>query len=184
MGNGTTPFAGPAWTERLPLHWELLAEGETWRSFAAHNAEVIRNCLTLGEPRGEAHDDDPQREDIARIENKLNALFDMVGMLLAQSIAVPEPVECVVQSEGLQWRSDGSPPQADQLLRLSLYLNRRYPRPLELCARVEHVTDERPARVTARFVGADDGVSDGLARIIFREHRREVASSRRAAGGA
>lgn len=164
------------------MSWQAVTNADSLRHLAVQNLEVIRNCITLGDPRGDAREDDPQRDDVARLENKLHVLFDMVGMLLAQTVRVPDTIDCVVQRDGMQWHCERDVPPVDQLLRISLYLNRRYPRPLELCARVEHVLESRPARVTARFVDLDDAVGDGLAKIIFREHRREVAIARRSTG--
>lgn len=177
-------FTGPAWADCLPLRWQAVQDVQDVRLAAVHNADVIRNCIGLDDVRAEIRDDEPQNQDIVRIEHKLNALFDMVGMLLAESLSLPAPVDCVIQREGLQWRCAHDIPTHGQLLRVSLYLNRRYLRPLELAARVERVTDDRPACVVARFVEVDDALGDGLAKIIFREHRRGVAQARKHSGRA
>ncbi len=177
-------YPGPAWVDQLPLRWRVIRDVHEWRAHAVFNADVIRNCAGFDDARTEARDDaaPAPSPELARMELKLNALFDMVGLLLAQSVELPDAVDCVIQRDGLQWRCAHDIPRIGDLVHLSLYLNRRYLRPLEIGARVERVSDEQPARVSARFFDLDDSVGDGLVKIIFREHRRGVAQSRRQGG--
>ncbi len=178
MLESSAPFAGPAWTVRLPLICRTIEDVATLNTHRVQNAEVIRNCASLGDARNDSREDDPQREDILRLESKLNALFDMVGLLLEQTLSIPDPVECVIQRDGIRWRAPKEFPVVNSNVHLSLYLNKRYPRPLEIGGRIEKI-NEQEQLVTVRFLELDEVVADGLEKIIFREHRRAVANRRR-----
>jgi hypothetical protein len=106
-------------------------------------------------------------------------VLDMVGQLLAQSVAVPAPIRCVIQATGMQWVTD-DPLRIGDMLRVSFYPNRRYPQPVVVYARVVGTqTTPDGAGVSAAFEGLSAPVRDGLEKLIFRRHRRMVARSRR-----
>jgi hypothetical protein len=179
----TSDFAGPAWTDTLPLHWQAeaqLPDARTLEGLDEQNERVLRHCLALDEVRGDARDDDDESTpELLRLEAKLSAVLDMVAQLLAQSIQLPPLTQCVIHAAGMQWLAP-DPPRIGDLLRVSFHPSRRYPQAVVVHARVAAVhAQPEGASVSVTFEGLGAAVRDELEKLIFRRHRRLVARSRR-----
>lgn len=179
--------SGLVYTDSIPFSWREL---DAWPANAvaasiAHNSQqVLRLILSLEEQAPEpAPDAEPEQEDIARLEFKVNLLIDLVGQLLAQNALIPPSVMVNMSADGLEW-SAATAPAPGRYLELALYPSLKYPRPVILPAFVDGV-EPAPEGFRIRVIFPDLGtpLQDTLERFIFRHHRRTIAH-RRDAGAA
>ncbi len=95
---------------------------------------------------------------------------------------MPEAVPITLGSAGIEWVSHVIP-RAGALLELSLYLHHKYPRPLIVIGDVLDVTptEAGAGKYLVRFTyeTMSASVQSGLEKLIFRQHRRSIAQSRR-----
>jgi hypothetical protein len=186
----TDPHVSPAaarltFDDRLPLAWHGLDAAPDAAELAhvrGANEDVMRTLASLDEHPQEITDEHPAvTHELRRLDFKLNLLLDLMGMVLTRHAALPDAVTMRLGAGGVVWDTPVAPPTG-QLLRLEVYLSARYPRPLTLFGRVR---DARPlasglARVEVAFEYLSEQETDGLEKIVFVHHRRQVAQSRRA----
>jgi hypothetical protein len=174
--------------DRLPLSWTSLAAHpdplELGRLEIA-NHEALYLALYLDE----FATDDPAGElgpanahELGRMEFKIDLLLDLVGQLVIRHVPLPAPVHIRLTPAEIHWTGD-SAPEAGSLVRIEVYLNPKYPRPLVLIGRVESVSGLAPGlTIAVRVDPLSETFQDSLEKIIFRHHRRMIAHSRRSAG--
>lgn len=178
---------GLLYEDHLPLHWQptaaAVAEGGSSHVDEA-NAEFLRLMAVLDEHLPEPAEEHPEiAHDVRRLESKIDLLLGMVGRLLARQRPLPEAVPLRLSAAGVEWLSTRTPAPGEYVL-LELYLRHDLPLPLLLTGKVVGVADEAARRrVTVIFDGLGDGVRDWLDKIVFRQHRRRVAHSRRGMDG-
>jgi hypothetical protein len=182
-------FDGLFYEDMLPLEWSRL-EGEPDRAYLAHlnesNDDMLRMLAIMEEHFSEKIDEGANfAAEILRLEAKVNLLLDMVGQILANHLMLPEQVPVRLGSRGIEF-AHTQPPGANELVLLTLYLQQRYPRPLELIGRVVSVEDSGQGAywVRAKYEHLSSSVQDWLEKFIFRRHRRLVAHSRSGAPSA
>lgn len=172
------PHHGLVYEGHLPLAWKPLSALPADTELAGleyANSEVLRTIFALESHVGELSEDtEGKSPDLARLDFKVNLLLDLVGQLLSKQLIIPDSRELTLMADGLCWQESDVPPQ-DSLLRIELYLNLRYPRPLVLHGQVRETQDRR---VAVEFCGQGESVREGLERFIFVHHRRAVAQSR------
>lgn len=176
---------GLLYEDRLPLHWQpteaAVAEGGSSHVDEA-NAEFLRIMVALEEHPPEPTEERPEiAHEMRRLESKVDLLLSMVSRLLVRQRPLPDPVPLRLSGAGIEWLSSQAPVKGEYLL-LDLYLCRDFPLPLLLTGKVAQVTEE-PAgrRTTVIFEGLGGTVRDWLDKIVFRQHRRRIAHSRREA---
>lgn len=178
---------GLHYEDRLPLRWQEAGEPPPPAGVLAvnrGNEQLLRNLSAVEESRPESDEDGQGNHDIQRLESKLDLLMDMMGRLLARQIELPEPVPLRLGADALQWTCPAAQrPALGRLLRVEVYLSRKYPSPLVLFGTVESL---RPAagdgvQVTLRYSDLGEALRSGLEKVIFRQHRRLVAQARQAA---
>jgi len=114
-----------------------------------------------------------------RIEQRLNLVIELLGQVLLNATQLPSSAPCILTRDALEWSGHDTPEQGD-CVRLSLYLHAHYPKPLVLFGQVTQVVrGADPGRVTVQLAQLSESVGDWLDRLIFRAHRRRVASARR-----
>jgi hypothetical protein len=178
------PDTGLVYEDLIPLSWRLLdSRPDTAELLAVHQSnERILRCLTaVDESRSESGDEEqgPIAHDIARLDIKINLLLDMMGRLLSRHVPLPDPVPIRMYANGLQWRSD-SAPERGSLVEVELYLSRRFPSPIVLRGRVDAVTPAEGGQlIELGFGDISEPVRNWLEKLIFRQHRRQVAHSRK-----
>ncbi len=179
------PGTGLLYEDRLPLRWQpteaVVAEGGS-SHVAEANAEFLRIMAALEEHPPESSEERPEvTHEIRRLESKIDLLLSMVSRLLARERPLPEPVALRLSATGVEWLSSRAPATGEYVL-LDLYLSRDFPLPLLLTGKVARVTEEGVSkRVTVIFEGLGGTVRDWLDKVVFRQHRRRVAHSRREA---
>jgi len=170
----------------LPLGWEDADAGSRGELQIAQlneaNESVLRVVALLEEHRSEAGEDHHGgvSTELARLDNKMNMLLDLVNRLLRFHISLPDSVPVVLGVTTLEWESKAAP-QTGSSITVQLYLHPSYPIPLGLPATVHAVEGQKGhQRVQVTFEGLSEPVRDGLEKLIFRHHRRAVAQARRA----
>lgn len=177
--------SGLVYEDLMPLAWEQLpADPDPAEIPAIHQSnELLLRCLNaFDESRFEAIDEDhgPLAHDIARLDFKLNLLLDMVGQLLRAQRPAPAAVPVRISASGLQWRAQRAPDNGSPV-RVELFLNRLIPSPIVLHGRVAAVAaDGDDRRIEVRFGQISEPMRNWLEKLIFRQHRRQVAHARRA----
>lgn len=178
---------GVVYKDTVPLGWREANAAELEFTFLSRqdaNEEVLRSIATLDEFHVDVQDENGgyASADLSRIEYKIDLLLDMVTRLVVRETTMPDAVPITLGSAGIEWSSP-MPPEADSLLELSLYLHHKYPRPLVVVGRVADVTpldgEEEGYLVRLIFEAMSDAVQSALEKLIFRQHRRSVAHSRR-----
>jgi len=180
---------GVIYKDIVPLRWRDIAPEELTYSYLSlqdANEEVLRFITTLDEFHVDNQDElgNSSGSDLTRIEFKLNLLLDMVTQLIERETTMPEAVPITLGSAGIEWVSMTAPREGT-LLKLSLYLHHKYPRPFVVIGKVLSVSplDESAAAgkflVRLAYETMSAPVQSGLEKLIFRQHRRSIAQSRR-----
>ncbi len=165
----------------MPVSWTPLSAlpgAVCLEQFNEDNLRVLAAVALLDEQRGStttADDSSPIDAEIARLNQKLNLVIDLLGFLVGQNAPAPEARRVRLSWQGLVF--SGEQPLGDIGL-VSLRLNRGVPQPLLWPARIVHVDgDERHAR----FEAFGDALQTALERHVFLRHRRAIAGTRRTA---
>lgn len=178
------PTTGLVYEDHLPLHWKEVTEplaAAGWPPLHENNEDVLRSLSMLEEHPQEIAEEHPAvAHELRRLDFKLNLLLDMVGLLVARDLALPERIAVRLTAQGLEWGTE-QPPVRGVLVRLELYLSTRLPRPLLLHARIQQLqpAGQGLTRVAAVFEHLSELEADWLEKIIFVHHRRQVAHARR-----
>jgi Atypical PilZ domain, cyclic di-GMP receptor len=175
---------GITYHDQLPFAWEfhsqLPSEGELHRLNCA-NEELLQTLLVLDEPTldSEEETEGMGHEHWRRLEGKLNILLSLVGEMLTADAALPATHALQLGVAGLCVQGvNASTPQPGHILKVSLFLDPKFPRPLQLFA---HVLEVNEKSFTLVYSALDAPVQDLLDRYVFRQHRRAIASSRKQA---
>ncbi len=186
-----TPLAtGITYHDHLPVDWRVLPatlDETELRRYSEENSRLIQACHVLDEnPQDVEENAEGDHPENRRLEVKLDFLMGMLGEMLAAQIHMPEPRPVVMGAAHLhiggEQQSVAHPtrPRAGELLILRLFLDVRFPKPLQLPGVVSD-EDEMSAddSFTVRFLGVSEALRDELEKWVFRHHRRAVASTRR-----
>ena len=173
-------FAG-----RLPLAWRELPDPPDKieiRELERANLINLHTLFALDIHSGDSGDDPialANATELKRLDFKVGLLLELVGQLYARQQAIPPECSLTLTVNGLNWRTGAAPP-VDSLLRLELYCNLSYPRPLVLHARVvETIPYPGGWEIRTHFHDPSESLQEALERYIFLQHRRAVAHSRR-----
>ena len=179
------PFnTGLVYEDHLPLRCQAVApslDAAHWAPLHEANEDVLRSLSLLEEHPQELAEENPAvAHEIRRLDFKLNLLLDMVGLLVARDLALPDRVPLRLSAQGLEWTT-AQPLPVDSLVQLELYLSTKLPRPLVLLGRIRGHSPlaEGVSKVVAVFEDLSELEADWLEKIIFVHHRRQVAHARR-----
>lgn len=169
---------------RLPVIWQPEKEdysGERLAQINAGNLNVLNVVACTQEHRGELVDDSQLPQELLRLDAKLNLLLDLVGNLAAPQQRELDPVPVRFNAFGISWQST-SQTAADCQGLVSLYLETFRAKPLLLPARLIDTAGPNPTEdwKTAIFHGLSEQVQAAIERLVFRQHRRQIAESRQA----
>ena len=155
-----------------------------WSPRAAEDAALIarrqrRNLAALAidaagdERRGERPPDEtPGAAELARLESKLNAIMELFALVLERELALPAATEVRFNAFGAEWNGGEAPlPGAPILVRI--HLEACPALPLEFAATA--LESPEPGWSAATFEGLKPALAEAMARMVFREHRRQVA---------
>jgi hypothetical protein len=167
--------------EEMPFEWTVVETLPGEQQLAAQhvsNEALIRACEALEETHRPGEEPSEFAHELARIESKLNLVLELLGDWLRSHGELPPRRVVRFNAAGLEWQAPEGPAKG-ALVQLRLHLCPAFPRPLQLHGEVLHSkAGTESVRTLVRFVGISEGVADGLERLIFRRHRREVAQIR------
>ncbi|WP_063571534.1 MULTISPECIES: PilZ domain-containing protein [Luteibacter] len=140
------------------------------------NASVLVAVSALMDRRSEASEDDsPLTQEVARLDAKLNVLMEIVNRLLLPQTGLPSRIALRFNASGAVLPWDGLPPVGQPVL-LKIHFDACRALPLELPGvRLAGPTD---GKGFLGFEGLTEPVRDGIERLVFRQHRRQVAEAR------
>lgn len=156
-------------------------EGAFLAGLNAETLEVLVADSSLDERSGHGEkkydEEHALSEDIQRLEFKVNVLIQLVARLLKREELMPPERAWRLHVGGLEWLAGAQPESGVGIV--DLYASRVFPEPLRLPGRVLGVREDASGRwVQFAFDGLSPQVSDLLAKLIFRHHRRAVAGTR------
>ena len=167
--------------DELPLSWEVvdaLPPVQRLSTINAANEALLRAGEGLEEPLRGSEESHELAQEFQRLDAKLNLVLELLADWLSRQGDLPPAVPLRFNGHGISWKSPETPPP-DTTLRLTLYVCSSFPKPLVLYGRTVQQQDGGPEGVTlVRFLALSAGVVDGLERLVFRRHRREVAQLR------
>lgn len=170
----------------LPIAWYPLEHEPTRAELASlneSNGTLLRLFSVLDEYSSEPADGNPEiQQAFARLDAKLSLVLDLVGEVLTRQLQLPPPHQIALSELGVHWlepKPEALPARAGQMAYVDLYLRSALPRPLRFFVQLAvSGRTEKGLRFVAQFRGMGEDVQDGLAKLIFRHHRRLVASQR------
>lgn len=140
------------------------------------NASVLVAVSALMDRRSEtAEDDSPLIQEVARLDAKLNVLMEIVNRLLLPQTGLPPRMPLRFNAAGavLPW---AVLPPVGQTVLLKIHFDVCRALPLELPGvRLAGPVD---GKGFIGFEGLSEAVRDGIERLVFRQHRRQVAEAR------
>lgn len=182
--NPESPHSSLVFTGYLPLSWRelpALPDAAELQQLEQTNLHVLHILFALDIHAGD-YGDDPSllssASELKRLDFKVSLLLEMVGCLFAAQQAIPPERQLTLSVTDLSWRAEVALPR-DTPLRLELYCNLSYPRPLILhgCASEPSSTaGESDTKVT--FHPPSEPLQEALERYIFLRHRRTIANRR------
>jgi hypothetical protein len=161
----------------LPVEWTARAMDE---HAALVQRRLRRNMATLAvDAAGDERRDRPADEgtasfELQRIDSKLNAIMELFALLLERDLIVPPRVPLRFNAHGIEWQTSGAPSPGQPIV-LRIHLEACPALPLELAAVTLDAPE--PGWAAARFEGLRPPLADTIAKMVFREHRRQVADS-------
>ena len=168
----------------LPLSWRelpALPDAAELQHLEQTNLHILHILFALDIHAGD-YGDDPSllssASELKRLDFKVSLLLEMVGCLFAGQQAIPPERLLTLSVADLTWCAETVPPQ-DAPLRLELYCNLSYPRPLILhgCAsELPSAAGDSNTKVT--FHPPSAPLQEALERYIFLRHRRTIANRR------
>lgn len=177
--------SGLVFAGRLPLAWReapALPDEAELRDLEQANLTILHTLFALEIHAGDFGDDPAaltNATELKRLDFKVSLLLELVGQLFARQQAIPPECPLTLQVTGLSWSAAIAPPTG-ALLRLELYCNLGYPRPLILHAWVAETSPSANGyQIQATFHTPSEALQEALERYIFLQHRHAIAYSRR-----
>jgi len=164
----------------IPLACQLLdnmPDDDELTLININNEKVLRMVAALDEMHIDTHEEPGHAHDIARLEFKINMLMDLVGQLLERQLQLPSRRRVCVNAHGMQVDlPEQDAVESGQIIKVSLFFTGSYPRPVVLFVIVSSVS---PSHIlSGQLLALPEMVQDLLERLIFRQHRRNVAQQR------
>lgn len=143
------------------------------------NASVLVAVSALMDKRSESTEDDsPMTQEVARLDAKLNVLMEIVNRLLLPQAGLPPRIPVRFNGAGAALPSATLPAVGEPVL-LKLHFDACRALPLELPG--VRVAGPDEAHGFIAFEGLSEAVREGIERLVFRQHRRQVAEARASA---
>jgi len=176
------PFAEAlVYEDELPLGWEVVERMPPSHRLATLNAAneaLLRVREGLEEPARGTDENQEMAQEFQRLESKLNLMLELMAEWLRRQGDLPSALPVRFTARGIAWETE-QPPAPGTLLRMRLYICPTFPKPLVLFGRVlRHEAGDSGTDAIAEFLDLSPGAVDGLERLVFRRHRREVAQLR------
>jgi len=140
------------------------------------NASVLVAVSALMDRRADtAEDDSTLSQEVARLDAKLNVLMEIVNRLLLPQSGLPARVAMRFNAAGAVLPWAGLPPVGQSVM-LRIHFDACRALPLELPG--VRLAGPSDGKGFIGFEGLSEAVRDGIERLVFRQHRRQVAEAR------
>lgn len=164
-----------SFTASCPLHLEVIADypaaGDLQVHYAA-NDKLLKASNALQEHIIDTEDYAELAPEFARLDNKVNMILELLSLVIAEQIQLPPSHTVQMSAVALAVHSSLSFSPGEKVS-IGIYFEPTIPRPLQLFGEVmavdEWVTDIKLDSIPA-------SMADGLEKLVFRRHRREVAA--------
>lgn len=171
-------------TGYLPMTWQelpTLPDPPELQHLEQTNLHILHILFAMDIHAGD-YGDDPaissSASELKRLDFKVSLLLEMVGHLLAGQQAVPPERPLTLTVTDLSWHTEAAP-TLNAPLRLELYCNLSYPRPLILHAHASEIVPfEDHYQIKAAISPPSRPLQEALERYIFLRHRRTIANRR------
>lgn len=169
----------------LPLSWRelpALPDAAELQHLEQTNLHILHILFALDIHAGD-YGDDPSllssASELKRLDFKVSLLLEMVGCLFAGQQTIPPERLLTLSVADLTWCAEIAPP-CNAPLRLELYCNLSYPRPLILHAQASETgaVEDGQQQIKATFDPPSAPLQEALERYIFLRHRRAIANRR------
>jgi hypothetical protein len=174
-----------SFTDNLPIKWSVLAQlpsdGEMQRHYR-DDEELLQNVLLSADvlsQDGDEEESDSAQEHFKRLEARLDLLLSLVTEMMSRNGNLPPAQAVTISGQGLCVQSGEAADNGinqQSLLKIELYLDPQFPRPLTLYAQP---VDVQAHEFTVKFSPMESQLQDLLDKYVFRQHRRAIALARR-----
>ena len=147
------------------------------KAIALQNQRVLKAVWLFAEEVSAelSTDHDAMAQEIVRLDHKLDIILAALGQLIGNSTSLPASSRIRLGAASLEWTGD-SPLETGVLYRLELYLLPNLPLPLVLVGQLlTSRMDNGRYLHGLEFDLTSENIGALLEKIIFREHRREIA---------
>jgi len=163
----------------VPFNWISMDESvlkSQQRALHSENAHALRSILTLEHCVTEPGDDDHGvLSEIQRLDQKINLVLELLGQLVISDSHVPDPRMLELSVVSAAWGVDDADISLPGFGVLKAWLNPGIPLAVQLPAVIEsQAGNENSPRLRARFLQMPEPVQDGLERLVFIYHRRQI----------
>ncbi len=182
----TITESGLSYINVLPVEWyPLSSEQDDVIDRYLQSNESLLNAINDLEDHHVTESADEHSlvmQEVARLDRKLDLILDMLGSLLSQHQKIPPAVPVTLAIEQVQWEST-EPPEQKIHVEVRIYISQEYPMPLVISGYVTQVTAGSAGRslVAVQLDTLPDLVENNLNKLIFRHHRRSIATARKPA---
>ncbi|HAS51260.1 MAG TPA: hypothetical protein DCS21_05780 [Gammaproteobacteria bacterium] len=179
-----SPHSSLVFAGHLPLAWRelpALPDEAELQCLEQTNLHILRTLFALDIHAGD-YGEEPSAftgaSELKRLDFKVSLLLEMIGHLFAAQQAIPPERLLTLTVADVTWRVDAALP-LNARLRLELYCNLSYPRPLILHACVsEIIPSSNDCQIKATICPTSAPLQEDLERYIFLRHRRTIAQRR------
>jgi hypothetical protein len=142
------------------------------------NASLLLTLASLVERRADgAEEDSALNQELARLDAKLNAVIELVNRLAMPSIALPPRVAVRFNALAAELPA-GFLPAPDSRVMVRIHFDACRALPLELPG---HVLAGSGDVGLVAYDGLGEAVREAILKLVFRQHRRQVAEARHTA---
>ncbi|ALP52668.1 hypothetical protein Tel_05620 [Candidatus Tenderia electrophaga] len=165
----------------IPFEWTAADKADTATAVTPAEELANQNCLKivlgLDDVSHDANDDVLEVSyELQRLDFKVNVILELVGQLVSQNLSLPARHAVKLGPSSIRWRTQASPAEVGQRLRLKLFPDQRFPFPLCLRGRVATLEQvEQDWEIRLELDQMHEYTQDLLEKYIFRCHRRHIA---------
>lgn len=167
----------------VPVEWEPLRHpldaGQRQR-YQRDNVVLLQGVLLVDEQPIIEHDEELSAlgQELQRIDHKLNLVLELLSQTLRSWRKLPDPVAVRITADAVQWEAAEGPPE-DSAVLVKLYMNPAVPNPLVVWGTVcSRFVRDGSGWSEVRFEQLDTQVQELLEKVVFRQHRRQIAQRR------
>jgi hypothetical protein len=183
MNNVTSEPLGSGifYRRKVPLSAIRISEEDLESQLAElnyQNEQILKTLLLWNEKIVDPGEEQSGTDSVLmQLDFKVNVMMELLGYYLAQNSKLPREKQIMLNSSSVHWIQEEEVEfKENDYLLVQLYLKSEYPKPVSFptqCALIEK--QDNLCQITSNFYGFSESVVDQLDKLIFREHRRNIA---------